>query len=33
MGRGYDEATAREANGPVFDAGFRLISMFLGKNE
>jgi 2,3-bisphosphoglycerate-independent phosphoglycerate mutase len=33
LGRTYDEVAAHEADGPVFDAGFRLISMFLGKTE
>jgi 2,3-bisphosphoglycerate-independent phosphoglycerate mutase len=31
--RSYDEVSAREAGGPVFDSGFRLMATFLGKTE
>jgi 2,3-bisphosphoglycerate-independent phosphoglycerate mutase len=31
-GRTYDEAAAREAGGPVFEQGYRLMEMFLGKS-
>lgn len=31
--RSYDEPSAREAGGPVFESGFRLMDMFLGKME
>jgi 2,3-bisphosphoglycerate-independent phosphoglycerate mutase len=30
-GRTYDEAAAREAGGPAFEQGFRLMEMFLGR--
>jgi hypothetical protein len=29
-GRTYDEVAAREAGGPYFDEGWRLMEMFLG---
>ena len=31
--RSFDEVSAREAGGPVFDSGFRLMDTFLGKTE